>query len=285
MGKPAVAPLVAALKDQDPGVRERAASALGEIKDPHAIEPLISALDDPDSHVEKGASDALVKIGRPAVEPLITALKDGDAGVRSRAASALGEIKDARAIEALIAALEDGNVEVRRDSAYDLAVLKDPRAIAPLITSLKDADSDVRWRAASALVEIGPSAVEPLIAALSNANSDVRCGASYALGRLGNPRGVAALLAAWKKLDLPVIAGAYGFFIEKGEPGSEGILIRALNAFGSKIMVSGKPVMAEDFLNCGNQRLESAAADWAYAHGYGATRKSGWRTVESGEKR
>ena len=37
-------PLIAALKDENPGVRTEAAKALGEIGDARAVQPLIEAL-------------------------------------------------------------------------------------------------------------------------------------------------------------------------------------------------------------------------------------------------
>jgi hypothetical protein len=72
------------------------------------------------------------------------------------------------------------------------------------------------------------------------------------------------LLAALDRGDLSIISGAYQFFIQKGRPGSEALLIQALNA-------SGTQEMAEDFLNCGNQQLQSEAEKWAEANGYTIT--------------
>lgn len=43
IGTPAVEPLIATLKNADPYVRQQAADALGDIKDPRALEPLIAA--------------------------------------------------------------------------------------------------------------------------------------------------------------------------------------------------------------------------------------------------
>jgi hypothetical protein len=69
------------------------------------------------------------------------------------------------------------------------------------------------------------------------------------------------LLAAWKQHDLAAIAGAYTIFIKLGEPGSEDLLIEALNQFGG-------PEMAGDFLNCGDSKLKSAAVSWAASHDF-----------------
>jgi len=55
-------PLISALKDEDGDVREAAAEALGELKDPRAVEPLISVLKDEDGSVRWWAVKALNKI-------------------------------------------------------------------------------------------------------------------------------------------------------------------------------------------------------------------------------
>ena len=75
LGEPAVEPLINALKDEDSGVRWKAAEALEEIGDERAVEPLINALKDEDSGVREGAAEALGEIGdERAVEPLINCL-------------------------------------------------------------------------------------------------------------------------------------------------------------------------------------------------------------------
>jgi len=95
----AVEPLIQALKDRDVDVRKAAANALGKFGKP-AVRPLIRALKDmdvrkaaagvlqklgwqPDSTATKVSYlialeewDELVKLGEPAVESLIEALKD-----------------------------------------------------------------------------------------------------------------------------------------------------------------------------------------------------------------
>lgn len=53
----------------------------------------------------------------------------------------------------------------------------------------------------------------------------------------------------------------YFALIKIGRKGTEEALIEALNKFGYKRM-------AEDYLNCGNKKLEDAARQWAEEHGY-----------------
>ena len=52
-------PLLAALKDRDPQVREKAAIGLAFRRDPRIIEPLLTAMDDSDSQVREKAAIAL----------------------------------------------------------------------------------------------------------------------------------------------------------------------------------------------------------------------------------
>jgi hypothetical protein len=54
---------------------------------------------------------------------------------------------------------------------------------------------------------------------------------------------------------LPAVAGAFLFFIRRGEPGSEDAMIDALKEFGDRQMASA-------FQNCGNAKLEKAANAW-----------------------
>jgi HEAT repeat protein len=204
----AVEQLIAALKDEEIGVREAAAKALGEISDPRAVEPLIAALRDkevreaaakaldklgwqPDKS-EAGATywivkrqwDRCVEIGIPAVEPLIKVLKD-DRDVA--AAKALGEISDVRAVEPLIAFAKNLPTRNKVVTAYEatayeaLGRIRDSRAMEPLIAALYGRDRDVREAATIALERIGTAAVEPLIAALMDEGSDVRQAAALAL--------------------------------------------------------------------------------------------------------
>jgi len=210
------------------------------------------------------AVGALGQYGTVAVEPLIAALKDRNPIVRAGAANALDQILDQ---------IEDSS---RRADANALDELEALRAVAPLIATLNDPNTDVRERAGAALNDIGVPAVESLIASLKSPTADVRMAAAEALAgqsrlslhehsyrmnpRPADPRGVAALLAALKKRDIAVVAGAYAFFVWRAEPGSERALSEALNKFGNVRM-------ANDLLNCGNKTLEQAARSWASSRG------------------
>jgi hypothetical protein len=68
------------------------------------------------------------------------------------------------------------------------------------------------------------------------------------------------LSQALKDENLEVIAGAHAFFIRRGEPGSERMLIKALQDFGYI-------KMAENYLRCGNDQLSAAGRNWAEQQG------------------
>jgi len=147
-----VAPLVSALKDNNPEVRVAAANSLGQVKDARAVEPLIAALLDNDLTVRRAVISALGEIrDARAGTPLLAALKDDDTRVRRTAARAFGMIKFVQAVEPLIALLNDKEPEVRVAAAKALGSLNDPRAIEALIVALKDDDFYVLRAAGVAL--------------------------------------------------------------------------------------------------------------------------------------
>jgi HEAT repeat protein len=151
LGAPAVAPLIALLKDTgsssnalSDAIRYNrqmaAANALGEIKDPSAVEPLIVALGDAFFNLRVSAANALGEIKDPrAVGPLVAAMKDPDLRVRKAAAAALGEI-GLPAVGPLVGALKDTSPDVRQSAAEALGRIKDPQAVEAINTALKDAD-------------------------------------------------------------------------------------------------------------------------------------------------
>jgi len=80
MGKPAVGPLIEALKSRKLWVRWEAAKALGQIADPTSTEALVQALRDRKFAVRWLAAEALIAIGRDGLKPLLGGLiEDADA--------------------------------------------------------------------------------------------------------------------------------------------------------------------------------------------------------------
>lgn len=206
--------------------------------------------------VEGPEADAVDAVGK-----LIQKLQDVHPNARAKAAKELGDLKDARAVAPLINTLKDPDSYVRGQSALSLGKLKDNRAVAPLIIALKDDYTYVREEAARSLGEIRDvRAVGPLINFLKEDSTYAREEAVKSLIKMG-PDAVAPLMKAGKENDLRMAADAYSFFICRGEPDSESLLIDALHKYGTE-------KMAEDFVNSGNDRLKAAAYEWADGHKY-----------------
>jgi len=292
----AVKPLIAVLQDTETTVRSNAIYALSQLKNATAVEPLIALFNDKDSHIREFSAERVGAIGAPSVEPLIAALKTEKDTIRWCIVTALGRSNDPRAVIPLINSLNnDPNPVVRMRAASALGYIKDPRAIEPLIVALDEDRSSIAWDASNALVEIGSPAVEPLIVALNNKNPAIRSAAAIILGVINDVRSIDPLLdvlkngnstirsyaaqalsmfndqrvdeyliSAFKNKDLEVIAGAYIFFIRRGEQGSEDMLMKALNEYGRKNM-------AIAFLNSGNLQLEECSRKWANKRGYSIT--------------
>jgi hypothetical protein len=111
--------LISALKDENPDLRWRAATVLGDIGDAKAVEPLVKALEDNYEPARFAAEEALARIGDKAVEPLIDALKNAHPFVRGGAAKVLGTIASAKAIGPLTVISKNDGFPVVRGFAKD----------------------------------------------------------------------------------------------------------------------------------------------------------------------
>ena len=183
--------LIAHLKDEDAGVRARAAWVLGTLAQRHdAADPL------------------LPKVGPTARDigpALVLALDDSRPAVRLAAASALVLVEPRLAdkvIPTVLAALRAKQVQ-----AYSAAELLRPAAkaaVPALIRALDEPNDEIRFEVASALAYLGEAAVPPLAEALKAERVRVRSGAAVALGRMGKVSvgpALPALVAALKDSD------------------------------------------------------------------------------------
>ena len=236
--------LIRDLEAKEPDVRLNAATELADTKDPRVILPLIAALKDKDRYVSERATESLAKLGPLAVEPLIAILQDPKAASRLTAARILGKIQDARSIDSLakalgdpeaslaqeareallsvlLAALRDGRTPIRLRAAKLLQELPDPKAVIPLIAALRDSDANVRQRVAIALGDIGSQATEALVKLLGDSNPEMRRVAAEQLGRIRPPEAVEPLLKALRDPERNVrwwsawALGEIGDFAEK----------------------------------------------------------------------
>lgn len=86
IGRPAIGPLLAAMRaTDDRDFRRYATATLSGIGEP-AIEPLIGVVENADPDLQPFAAMALCKIGEPAVEPLLRLMRNQDPKTQERAA-------------------------------------------------------------------------------------------------------------------------------------------------------------------------------------------------------
>lgn len=199
LGSPALPPLIAALRDSRSGVRQMAASALGDIGSPEAVEPLLPLLRDEAAEGRQYAATALGQIGDPrATEPLIAALQDPETGVRWRVALAQGQIGDPQAVEPLAAMLQkrDGITDLiprfQRSPEQALSALFDLLNQPQVLAGFAGLGPDVadRQQAMNDLSDLLGGDMEDLM---------VREAAAVALGDIGDERGIPALLRAYQE--------------------------------------------------------------------------------------
>lgn len=79
-----------------------------------------------------------------------------------------------------------------------------------------------------------------------------------------NPVAIAPLTAAIQRPDYQVVADLYNFYIQLGRPGSEKVLIGALDK--QEFSETSSP-MALAFISSGNKQLIRAAREWAANNG------------------
>ncbi len=179
IGDPAVAPLIAALKDSE--VRQMAADILAKMRI-WDVKPFIATLQEEDGFAIQTAAQILdtctwwkprtveekawvlaahqdwqgcAKLGRPAVEPLIHALGYANHAARPEIAQALGELGDPRAVEPLISTLENATLLDRWPFILALGKIGTQPAVQFLVSQLATADGRIRRAALSALENIG----------------------------------------------------------------------------------------------------------------------------------
>ena len=154
--KEAVKPLIDALSDKEPGVREAAAFALGQIASPAAAAALSQAIRDSNAEVRASAAFAYGMLGDPkATAEISNALDDSDISVRSSAIIALGLLQDDGAVDELIDLLNDRNFDIRYDAAWALGQIGSsdaPEALRKAVANIDPAQNDESMREAFRIV-------------------------------------------------------------------------------------------------------------------------------------
>ena len=205
----AIEPLIRVTSgDKDSHIREEAAEALVRIGKP-AVEPLIQALKAEKTDARLSAAVALAKIGDArAEEHLIRALKDEYGGERE--ANALHELGDHLAAKAAFSSGTDAlQLLIKTPEELDprTKVMKKLWRARALIKVLK---KFCEWQAESeypvdvtegrqdkveqALIKIGETAVEPLTQSLKEGNWYFRSTIAEILGKIGDERAVEPLI-------------------------------------------------------------------------------------------
>ena len=185
-------------------------------------------------------------------------LKSRDPAIRMDAAKTLGEAKDPVAISALITALKkdrDGDV---RAAAEDALVNIGSPALNSLTPLLKDQSWRVRRRAVRTIGRIkDAAAIDSLIQAIrTDDDCYVKKFAAKSLGEIKDDHAVEYLCKGLKEGNVYIIAGAYRFFLRRGEAGTEGVLVKAMYTSFNRNMI-------DDFANCGNLQLREAALKYS----------------------
>jgi HEAT repeat protein len=203
IGKPALEPLLTALKDRDPDIRKIAVEGLAGLGDTQAVEPLAVMLKaERESNVRQTVVTSLGEMGPTAIAPLAATLKDEDPEIRKNAIRALEKIGDSGAVEPLVSMLRGEREKGIRQMAIASLGKMGPSAVAPLIVALKDEDPEIRRNAIWALEKIGdPRAVEPLVSMLEREReASIRQAVVVSLGKMGPPA-IKPLITALKERD------------------------------------------------------------------------------------
>lgn len=259
-----IRPLLNLLNSNNEEVILVAIVILGKFNNSDIVESLIDTLKHGSPKVVVKSIEVLSIIGDiKAVSPIINLLNSSEILIVDASINALGKFKDPSAVDGLIMALTNWSEEdsTRELLAYALINIGNP-SVESLIDLLYSEKPIIRGTACYVLGEIGSvDAVEPLIERLNDEDYDVRFSAGEALNKIETNPEIESMIAAFENEDLNIAAKYYVYYILRGEPGTESILIKALNKYGNV-------TMAEDYLNCGNKLLEDAAETWAENNGY-----------------
>lgn len=121
----AIPPLLLAVRDPQPVVRQLALWGLSEMRFPETAAAVAAMLADPDARVRAEAAGALGDMGETRwLAPMIAMLSDGDPVVRRRAAHALGDLRASAAIPMLQRRLNDPESTVVSEARWALAEMR-----------------------------------------------------------------------------------------------------------------------------------------------------------------
>ncbi|MBI3399309.1 MAG: HEAT repeat domain-containing protein [Deltaproteobacteria bacterium] len=192
-------------------IRERAAKALGKIKDQRAVQALIEILKDEDADMMLGTIfKSLVQQGeRKGLEAAASYLKDPDISIRRKASKAFIYTNDTIALDYLKEALVDEDTVVKCNAIEAIRNIGSGKDTLIFVLLLKDKDVDVRKTAAEAIVKIdGKKAVRHILPLLHDVSSDVRRMAVELLGSVGGIDCIGPIINMLKDSDSEVCGSA-----------------------------------------------------------------------------
>jgi HEAT repeat protein len=164
-----------------------AAKVIDEFEPRDMMDALVDALTAGDENVRNAAANALADLKDPSAAPaLLKALEKDDAFVITAILRSLKQLRIADARSKAIGFLLHASPGVRREAVGVLGYLQDAQNLPQLISvGLNDAHAEVRRAAIGSLVFGSPAQVaDALISALHDEHWQVRVEASRGLGRL-----------------------------------------------------------------------------------------------------
>ena len=189
----AVAGLVIAIEDPNPGIRELASEHLSQMKGDTAPKLLIHFLGNDDIIARNLAAEILVKIGSKSVPYLIEQINVDDYDIRKFIVDTLGLIKDENSIDALCQKLWDENINVVCSAAEALGEVGSPAAIDALVAVFEKIE-DARPQALEALGKIGDTrALEHLYRFIKTDDPIIQYAGIEAIGKIGNSSSMTVL--------------------------------------------------------------------------------------------
>jgi HEAT repeat protein len=192
VGKEAISPLIATLKDSNQAIKTRynAAEILDELQAKEAIPVFIDLLGDDDEQLQNTAFYKLLNLAtKENFLEFRALLKSKNDSVRRKSARLLIEMGDKQAIPLIINVLNDQNAKVRNSVAYSLGLSEDSKPIQPLMNLLrnKHEQEDIRLTAIESLASLKANQAIPLLISIFNDSKElqsIRIQAAYSLEKL-----------------------------------------------------------------------------------------------------
>lgn len=215
--------LIDALKQDDVGIRRRAAAALRAIGDKKAVPAIrVALINEQDSDVRAILASALDTLSDTSEDILTENVETPDTLVHVNklikmldseepeqvidAAQQLGELGDQIAVEPLVVIFNNmkSSIQVKLAVAEALLKLEGAPVEVALLAALRHTDWHIRRNGAAILGQLKAEwAVEPLSRALRDSHSTVRRTARAALQRIDTPEALKALNTRVQKTNQP----------------------------------------------------------------------------------